>query len=88
MVGWHHRFHGHELEQALGAGEGQGSLACHMVCHSPWGRKESDATWQLNNHNSMYLGESKQRCGLQSFLSFVLQVILLCSDVVEGGAWT
>ena len=28
MVGWHHRLNGHELEQALGAGEGQGGLAC------------------------------------------------------------
>ena len=35
MVGWHHQLHGHEFEQALGDGEGQGSLAC---C-SPWGRR-------------------------------------------------
>ena len=28
MVGWHHRFNGHEFEQVLGDGEGQGSLAC------------------------------------------------------------
>ena len=33
MVGWHHRHNGHEFEQALGIGDGQGSLAC---C-SPWG---------------------------------------------------
>ena len=26
MVGWHHRLNGHEFEQALGDGEGQGSL--------------------------------------------------------------
>ena len=38
MVGWHHRLNGHEFEQALGDGEGQGSLAS---C-SPWGHKESD----------------------------------------------
>ena len=44
MVGWHHRFDGHEFEQALGIGDGQGSLAC---C-SPWGRKESDTTEWLN----------------------------------------
>ena len=24
MVGWHHRLNGHELEQALGDGDGQG----------------------------------------------------------------
>ena len=38
MVGWYHRLDGHEFEQALGDGEGQGSPAC---C-SPWGLKESD----------------------------------------------
>ena len=27
MVGWHHRLNGHESEQALGVGDGQGSLA-------------------------------------------------------------
>ena len=38
MVGWHHQLTGYECEQALGDGEGQGSLAC---C-SPRGHKESD----------------------------------------------
>ena len=33
-----------EFGQFLGVGDGQGSLAC---C-SPWGRKESDMTEQLN----------------------------------------
>ena len=40
MVRWHHHCDGYELEQAPGAGDGQGSLAC---C-SPWSRKESDMT--------------------------------------------
>ena len=44
MVGWHHQLNGHELEQAPGVGEGQGSLAC---C-SPWGHKEKDAIEWLN----------------------------------------
>ena len=39
-LGGYHRLDGHEFEQALGVGDGQGSLAC---C-SPWGRKESDST--------------------------------------------
>ena len=26
MVGWHHRLSGHEFEQALGVGDGQGHL--------------------------------------------------------------
>ena len=46
MVGWHHQFNGDEFEQALGVGNGQGSLACF----SPWGCKESDMTEQLNNN--------------------------------------
>ena len=40
MVGWHHRLNGHEFEQALGVGDGDGSLAC---C-SPWACKELDTT--------------------------------------------
>ena len=40
MVGWHHRLDGHEFEQALEDGDGQGSLACS----SPWGHKDSDMT--------------------------------------------
>ena len=45
MVGWHYRLNGHEFEQTLEDGEGQGSLAC---C-SPWGRKELHTTEQVNN---------------------------------------
>ena len=44
MVGWHHRLNGHEFEQVLEVGDGQGSLACW----SPWARKESDLTEWLN----------------------------------------
>ena len=44
MVGWHHRFDGHEFEQALGVGDGQGSLVCCNSCS----HKELDMTEQLN----------------------------------------
>ena len=40
MFGWHHQLNGHEFEQALGGGEGQGGVACH----SPWGCKELGMT--------------------------------------------
>ena len=43
----HHRLSGHDSEQTLGDGEGQGSLAC---CSS-WGHKESDTTERLNNNS-------------------------------------
>ena len=40
--GWYHRLNGHEYEQALVVGDGQGSPAC---CR-PWSCKESDiAEW-------------------------------------------
>ena len=53
MVGWHHRLN--EFEQALGVGNGQGSLAC---C-SPWGCKESDMTELLNWTESNNSGNLK-----------------------------
>ena len=49
MVGWHHLLNGHEFEQALEVGDGQGSLAS---C-SPWGCKESDMTECLNNNSAI-----------------------------------
>ena len=47
MFGWHHGLNGHEFEQGLGYGEGQGSLSCY----SPCSRRESDRTERLNNNN-------------------------------------
>ena len=44
MGGWHHEHNGHEFEQTLGVGDGQGGL----VCCSPWCRKETDTTEQMN----------------------------------------
>ena len=46
IVGWHHQLNGHEFEQALGDGDGQGSVAC---C-SPWGHKKLGTIEQLNNN--------------------------------------
>ena len=48
MAGWHHGLNGHEIEQAPGIGDGQGSLACR----SPRGHKDLDATEQLNKNKS------------------------------------
>ena len=44
MVVWHHWLHGHEFVQAVGVGDGQGSL----VGCSPQGRKELDTAEWLN----------------------------------------
>ena len=51
MVRQHRRLNGHEFEQILGDGEGQGGL----VCSSSWDCKESDTTEQLNNDTVLKL---------------------------------
>ena len=65
MAGWHHQFHGHELEQTPEDGEGQRVLAC---C-SPWVTK----SWtQLGNwttttfvtYNFSLQNTTKQTVGL------------------------
>ena len=48
MAGWHCQLNGHEFEQTPGDGKGEGSL----VCYSPWGHRESDMTYRLNNSNN------------------------------------
>ena len=44
LVGWHHQFNAHDLEQTPGDSEGQGSLECS----SAWIHKEEDITEKLN----------------------------------------
>ena len=53
MVGWRRQLDGHEFELASGVSDGQGSLTC---C-SPWGRKESEMTEQLNNNNNKFINK-------------------------------
>ena len=55
IVGWHHWLDGHESEQTLGVGDGQGSLAC---C-SPRGHKELDTTQHMNNSKGIFRYRSK-----------------------------
>ena len=52
-VGWYHRLNGHEFEQALGDGEGQGS----MVCCSPWGCKDWVTEQQCQSQIGVSAGE-------------------------------
>ena len=54
IVGWHHQLNGHELEQAPGVDDRQGSLACWAL----WGRKELDTTEWLNNTLLRWYGEN------------------------------
>ena len=65
MTGWHHQLDGHEVGQAPGTGDGQGSLACCSL----WGCKESDTTERLNWTSSKK----------QASFNFMTAVII-CSD--------
>ena len=49
MVGWHHPFNSHELEQTRGDGKGHASI----VWCCPWGHKESDTDEWLNNNKNL-----------------------------------
>ena len=70
MIGWHHWLDEHELEKALGDGEGQGSLEC---C-SPWGCKESDMTETKHQHG---LEWKKLIRGYRSFsMSWLMEIVL------------
>ena len=57
MAGWHHWLDGRECEWTLGAGDGQGGLAC---CDS-WGCKESDTNERLNWTDHLIKGANKQK---------------------------
>ena len=76
MIGWHHQLTGHEFEQTLGDGEGQGSL----MCCSPWSCKELDTTEQLNKTQSEWLPmwlrgkESICQCRIHGFDSWVRKI--------------
>ena len=72
-VGWYHWLNGHEFEQALRVGDGQGSL----VCCSPWGHKESDTTEWLNWND----GSELCIC-LEIFLSSRFMSIVLWPEII------
>ena len=78
VVVWHHRLDGHEIEQAPGVGDGQGSL----VCCSPWSLKESDMTEWLNwTGNHGYHGRlAKDFSNLSNKLSLmtVIKFLSIC----------
>ena len=81
MVGWHHQLNGHEFEQTLGVGDGQGGLAC---C-SPWGLKESDMTEQLSWTETHSQSSALNHYSLiQEFISKTKEKILLRTKVPGG----
>ena len=88
MVGWHHLLNGHWVWVNSGDSEEQGSLAC---C-SPWGRKESDTTKQLNNNNIVLLSMNSLLMNQQNtlnkvFLSRNTNKTRLCIDQLIKRFW-
>ena len=80
MVGWHHQLNGHESEQALGVGEGQGCLPC---CN-PQGHKELDMTKRLNNNNLYHYNTQEQtfqHSGIKE-ITYSLKCITNCDDLM------
>ena len=80
MIGWHHWLYGYESEQAPGVGDRQGSLAC---C-SPWGRKESDTTEQLNWTKLILLTDDF----VCVFFSYKLFILFSCMDNLLSSYWS
>ena len=93
MVGWHHQVNGHKFEQALGVGDGQGSLAC---C-SPWGCKKSDMTEQLNQTEISLTHSSPLQLSKSHLLSSPISLVCWSLEtnknsftaglVESGGEW-
>ena len=82
MVGWHHWLDGYELEQALGVGDGPGSLACS----SPWGSQNqtrlsdwTELNWtvasNLEEYKYLFLPSILQDC---EFLLKEVKTLRLC----------
>jgi len=82
MVGWHHQLDGHGFEQALGVGDGQGSLAC---C-SPWSRKELNTTEQLNWFDTVgkYSATSKGLLPVENWMGEVRGFNYICDALFKN----
>ena len=72
MVGWHHWLNEHEFEQALGVGDGQGSLACCTACSC----KESDMTERLNELKCVHnVGQTWLPSSSRTFSSHLMETL-------------
>ena len=77
MVGWDHRFNGHELGQTLGDGEGQGSLVCCMQCMGSQRVRNNLATEQeqvykfsqLSNPATNAYATSSLNCSISNWIN-------------------
>ena len=88
MVGWHQKINGHEFEQALGVGDGQGSL----VCYSPWGPQRVGHNWvtEMNWYPSNFQCETIRFYAVSVWnihvykFRHIMYWLLKCSFLLEG----
>ena len=79
MVEWHHQLNGHEFEQALGVGDGQGSLECCSPCSRRVGHDLATEQQQLPSiSHSPALSEGSSEDLI------VFQIGLSCRSVFWG----
>ena len=86
MVGWPHPLNGHEFEQALGDGKGQGSLVCWKPGHSQT-RLSNKISHVKELIASLCMGRCKSLGSLKSFLSYAFQVSgasILCFHILSS----
>ena len=85
MVGCHHRFNGHEFEQAPGDSEGQGSLAC---C-SPWVAKNRTqlSDWTATKPSLLYSISIRHRLLLYGWCHFIWKGITTLLDMEKVRVW-
>ena len=58
MVGWHHQVYGHEFEQALGDGDGQGNLTCCNPRGCRVGRDWTELNLQNSKNDPVYIARA------------------------------
>ena len=77
IVGWHHWYNGHELEQAAGGNEIQGNLEC---C-SPWDQKELNRTEWWNKNSDLY-----ENISLYTLITYSFYVVcFFVASLVDRG---
>ena len=95
MVGWRHQLNGHQFEQALGVGQGQGSLA---FC-SPWVSKRTiwlsdwtEPNWSDTVKSFSIVNEAEVNVFWNSFAFSMIQRMLATWSLVPlpflNPAWT
>ena len=80
MVGWHQWLNGHESEQALEDGEGQGGLACCNSCN----HKDLDKIERLNNPRTQEYANFPRKGDFANVIKVKDTEMGRCSYIIRG----